>query len=1392
MKIAALQQVALSEECICFPGRGSRFVLGALLWLGISLSAHATITGYYYDQDGIENQFFSGTEVVQEDANIDFNWGGRAPTTGIGRNHFTVRWIGEITIPETGDFTFTTRTDDGVRLWINGVQLIDEWAPQNSAYYSGVATGLVSGQSYSIVMEVYEATGNARGELYWQGPTTAYAIVPPSAFSPDITPPSLVSASSYCLNGEITLRFSEEVDQTSAETLSNYSADSGVVLTGVSLNADGSSVTLNYFAGDGTYFTVSANNISDTSGNVMASADSMAISPETNGLFATYYDQDSVARAYFTGTTVENVDANVDFDWGGADPITGIPGNNFSVRWVGEIEVPSDGSYTFYTVSDDGVRLYVDDALVIDNWTDHSATTDTSAAIPLLAGERYSVVLEYYEYTVEAEISLQWSGPSIAQEVVPTGNLYVACSLVTPDPVGLWHLDEFSFSGSANEVVDSSGNGLNGIAVSVGDYPSADVSNSAIAGNPGTCAYSEFTSSDGYLQIDDAGSSLLDMDTEFSVTAWIYPTAFPSSGLSTIVSKDENFEFHLTTSGNVNWWWGGGGQELTSTSAVTLNAWNHVAITFQAGQQVIYINGQTAGTNTSTAALTTNNDPFLIGVDLNFNSRRFNGYIDEVQLFDSALSAYDVATVRDQTHACTVISVDHYAINHSGQGVTCEAENVTITAHDFSNGTVDVEGRTIQVSATSATAGWVNTDATWTLAAAGGSGSFSTPSDGVAQYTFAAGETSVTLALGNISEADIDIDVVDSGDSSITDIDGDAVEDEVLSFLDTGIRFYNDADGDSNADGTDAIDSVATAGTASTAMVLKAVQTNDETGACEARVIGSQSVNLAYECINPGTCVFDQDMTVAGSAVDDNPAGLVVDYLPVNLTFDAQGEAPLTFTYFDVGQIRLHAQLTLAASGSEPAISLTGTSGLVTVRPDDLVVTLVESIGGTANPGTTTTGSGFVAAGESFRVQVEAQNALGRLTPNFGQELTPELITLNLQSLVMPAGGDASALTMAGNFAATATAGRFENVAVAWPEVGTITINASITDGSYLSTGDVTGTVTGNIGRFYPDHFRLVSQSLTQGCAAGGFSYMSDQAFSYLPVSINYTVAAENASNAVATNYDDALGYPVDTLSSVAEDSDDGTDLSSRASVVSGVWADGEISISSSDNSGFRRALIGVNETPDGPYTDLQFGLSAAGGNVDDVDFISSSLNMNATTAGDCTLSVNCNAVTVGGSQTFYFSRLAAENAHGPESAPLEVTLNVEIYDGSDFEIHTSDSCTDIAMSDIQFDGSSLAIDANRTVSIGGSSTTGSFASFVAGGDMTFQSGDAGLNFSAPGAGNTGSFYVDFDLTNYPWLRSDWNQDGDYSNDTVLPSIEVMFGRYRGHDRVIYWREVLQ
>ena len=114
----------------------------------------------------------------------------------------------------------------------------------------------------------------------------------------------------------------------------------------------------------------------------------------------------------------------MNFDWGTGAPASGVTADNFSVRWTGRVEAPVTGNYRFTTVSSDGIRLWVNGQLVINNWTDHNTTTNTSATIALTAGVRYTITLEYYERTGSAVARLQWSYPNQATQAIPASRLF--------------------------------------------------------------------------------------------------------------------------------------------------------------------------------------------------------------------------------------------------------------------------------------------------------------------------------------------------------------------------------------------------------------------------------------------------------------------------------------------------------------------------------------------------------------------------------------------------------------------------------------------------------------------------------------------------------------------------------------------------------------------------------------------------------------------------------------------------------------------------------------------------------------------------------------------------------------------------------------------------------
>jgi hypothetical protein len=136
------------------------------------------------------------------------------------------------------------------------------------------------------------------------------------------------------------------------------------------------------------------------------------------GLTATYFD-----NMNFTGTTVTRTDPTVNFDFGTGSPAAGIGPDTFSARWTGQVRAQFTETYTFYTVSDDGVRLFVNGQQIINNFTDHSPT-ENSGTIALTAGQNVDIRMEFYENGGGAVARLLWSSPSTPKSVIPRSQLF--------------------------------------------------------------------------------------------------------------------------------------------------------------------------------------------------------------------------------------------------------------------------------------------------------------------------------------------------------------------------------------------------------------------------------------------------------------------------------------------------------------------------------------------------------------------------------------------------------------------------------------------------------------------------------------------------------------------------------------------------------------------------------------------------------------------------------------------------------------------------------------------------------------------------------------------------------------------------------------------------------
>ncbi|MGB2861744.1 MAG: sugar-binding protein, partial [Sedimentisphaerales bacterium] len=142
---------------------------------------------------GVRADYYKGMDfrtfiLTRTDPQINFNWvDTEGPDPAVGDNDFSIRWTGEVEAGYTETYTFYPKTDDGVRLWVGGKQLVDSWesVPIYPIEHSGTID-LIAGNTYSIVMEYFENTDNATAELRWESPSTPKQLIPQAALAPPI------------------------------------------------------------------------------------------------------------------------------------------------------------------------------------------------------------------------------------------------------------------------------------------------------------------------------------------------------------------------------------------------------------------------------------------------------------------------------------------------------------------------------------------------------------------------------------------------------------------------------------------------------------------------------------------------------------------------------------------------------------------------------------------------------------------------------------------------------------------------------------------------------------------------------------------------------------------------------------------------------------------------------------------------------------------------------------------------------------------------------------------------------------------------------------------------------------------------------------------------------
>ncbi len=248
------------------------------------------------------NATLSGSpQAIITETSPTHNWGTNAPLAGLPADNFSVRWSSSQVL-NTGNYRLTVRADDGVRVYVNGGLVINEWHGATNQTYT--ADIYLPGGTHSFLVEYYEAGGAAFLE---------YNLSPLNANPPTPIPP---------------------------------------------INTGGSWI-------------------------------------------AYYFNNTDLAGS----PTAILSEASPSHNWGSAAPLASVPGDNFSVRWTNTQNLGA-GTYRASVRADDGVRVYVNGQLVINEW--HGASGQVYSADVNLSAGQHTITVEYYEAGGDAFIDFSF------------------------------------------------------------------------------------------------------------------------------------------------------------------------------------------------------------------------------------------------------------------------------------------------------------------------------------------------------------------------------------------------------------------------------------------------------------------------------------------------------------------------------------------------------------------------------------------------------------------------------------------------------------------------------------------------------------------------------------------------------------------------------------------------------------------------------------------------------------------------------------------------------------------------------------------------------------------------------------------------------------------------
>ena len=336
-------------------------------------------------------------------------------------DNFAIMWTGYIRIPVSGNYTFMTNSDDGSKLYINTPYTVGATAlVNNDGLHGGTfkeGTINLAAGVYPITMTFFEAGGGQTMEVWWKNTAsgvTSQQKIPDAYFSdlpltmPVPAAPTNIKATAISYN-VINLAWNDNSNnETGFEIYRSTSLNDPfniIATTTANKNTYRDSLLTPQTT---YYYKVKAINNNGNSGFSMADGSGLQYDYYEAATFNKLPDFNSLTPVKSGNTTTVNVDMrNRDA--------------NFAIKFSGPINIPTSGSYTFYTASDDASSLYIDGFDTghrIVNNDYQQGTTERSGTKTLTAG-KHIIYVTYQQGTGGFALTASYKGPSLTKRLIP-------------------------------------------------------------------------------------------------------------------------------------------------------------------------------------------------------------------------------------------------------------------------------------------------------------------------------------------------------------------------------------------------------------------------------------------------------------------------------------------------------------------------------------------------------------------------------------------------------------------------------------------------------------------------------------------------------------------------------------------------------------------------------------------------------------------------------------------------------------------------------------------------------------------------------------------------------------------------------------------------------------